>query len=136
MQFLCIVIKIKPFLSHHMVHTIGRSRIFLSGAPTPNAQSRCANVLFCNFVCQKLHDNERIWTQGGGAHVTGVPLDPPMLLTTWYTLSRSTAGHQQKLLISCEKLLSHYKVLRTVPTIIRFLSNCNIAMTLKHTHNS
>ena len=31
-----------------------------------NFQSGCANLLFCNCFCQKLHENETIWTPGGG----------------------------------------------------------------------
>ena len=41
-----------------------------------NSLSGCAYLLFCNFFCRKLHENERIWIQGG--HIPGVPLDPPM----------------------------------------------------------
>ena len=28
-----------------------------------NSKSGCANPLFCKFFCQKLHENERIWTR-------------------------------------------------------------------------
>ena len=28
------------------------------------SQSACANLLFCNFFCQNLHENKRIWTPG------------------------------------------------------------------------
>ena len=41
----------------------------------------CANSQNCYYFsnfCRKLHENERIWTQG--ARVPGAPLDPPMHL--------------------------------------------------------
>ena len=43
----------------------GRSKIFLGGA---NSLSGCANL----FFSWQLHENERIWTSGGG--VPGTPL--------------------------------------------------------------
>ena len=40
------------------------------GAPT------LKTAIILQFFCQKLHENERIWTPGG--RVPGAPLDPPM----------------------------------------------------------
>ena len=65
----------------------GRSRIFLRGAPTH--KSGYVNLLFCKFICQKLHENIRIWTWGASL---ASPLDPPMLsltMTLSYLDSRS-----------------------------------------------
>ena len=42
------------------------------GAPTPKVG------VLAYFFGQKLHENERIWTPGGGARVPGAPLDPPL----------------------------------------------------------
>ena len=39
-----------------------------------NSQSRGANLLF-GQIFRKLHENERIWTGGGGVRVPGAP--PP-----------------------------------------------------------
>ena len=47
----------------------GGSRIFLRGGGGEgvewgaNCQSGCANLLFCNSFCPKLHENERTWTE-------------------------------------------------------------------------
>ena len=53
-------------------HCSGGSRIFPGGAPTPKV-----GVLIYYF-CRKLHENERIWTPGGGRASLAPPLDPPM----------------------------------------------------------
>ena len=42
----------------------------------------CANSQKCyyfSFFPRKLHENERIWTPGGGARPWRPPLDPPMI---------------------------------------------------------
>ena len=39
-----------------LAHFSGGSRIFLRGRQLPKY------LLFCKFVCRKLHENERIWT--------------------------------------------------------------------------
>ena len=59
------------FISHTHTHAHTRIRIFLRGA---NSQSGCANVLFCIFFYQKLHENERIWT--GGTSLAPPGADP------------------------------------------------------------
>ena len=47
---------------HHIWLVSGGSRI------SPKRGRQLPKVLlFCNFFCQKLHENERIWTPGGGA---------------------------------------------------------------------
>ena len=54
-------------------------------APTPKS------AIIFQFFCQKLHENERIWTPGG---VPGTPLDPPMCTVScvydhvWWTITR------------------------------------------------
>ena len=42
------------------------------GAPTPKS------AIIFQFYPRKLHENERIWTPGGGARPWRPPLDPPM----------------------------------------------------------
>ena len=37
------------------------------------------SAIIFNFFCRKLHENERIWTPGGGRVSLVPPLDPPML---------------------------------------------------------
>ena len=56
--------------SNKMSHFSGGSRIFLRGGA--NSQCACANLLFYNFFCKKLHENERICTPGACVHC--VPL--------------------------------------------------------------
>ena len=54
---------------------------FSLGAGGTNSQSGCTNLLFCNFFCQKLYENQIIWTPmdpGGVTHPWHPPLDPPM----------------------------------------------------------
>ena len=54
------------------IHNSGGSRIFPRG---------CANSQNCYYFsnfCWKLHENERIWTPGGGRASLAPPLDPPM----------------------------------------------------------
>ena len=53
----------------------------------------CANSQNCYYFsnfCQKLHENERIWTPGGGAPLTP-PLDPPMLCCKYQLQSNKAA---------------------------------------------
>ena len=52
----------------------GGSRISQRGDANPG---RCANLLFCKLFCQKLHENERLWT-GKGVGVPRARLDPPL----------------------------------------------------------
>ena len=56
------------------IHRSTLDRIFLRVA---NSHSRCANPLFLQIFCRKLHENERIWTRRGRTSVAP-PLDPPM----------------------------------------------------------
>ena len=47
----------------------------------------CANSQNCYYFsnfCQKLHENERIWTPGGGARPWRPPLDPPMAIVNTF----------------------------------------------------
>ena len=49
-----------------------------------NSQSGCAT----HFFCRKLHENERIWSRGGGGGMCpGAHLDLPMLFVN-STISR------------------------------------------------
>ena len=53
----------------------GGSRIFPGGGGA-NSQ----NCYYFSHFCQKLHENERIWTpRGGGRASLAPPLDPPMI---------------------------------------------------------
>ena len=49
------------------------------GAPTPKS------AIIFQFYPRKLHENERIWTPGGGARPWRPPLDPPVVfaLRVW-----------------------------------------------------
>ena len=49
----------------------------------PGGGGGCANLLFCQNFCRKLHENEITWTERG--RVPGVPLDPPLFSTHSYT---------------------------------------------------
>ena len=53
------------------MHCSGGSRI--SQREQHKIMRGCANLSFCKIFCWKLHENERIWTEG--AHVSGTPLD-------------------------------------------------------------
>ena len=50
----------------------GGSRIF------PGGGANSQKCYYFSIFCQKLHENERIWTPGGGARPWRPPLDPPM----------------------------------------------------------
>ena len=50
----------------------GGSRIF------PRGGANSQNCYYFSHFCRKLHENERIWTPGGGARPWRPPLDPPM----------------------------------------------------------
>ena len=75
----------------------------------------CANSQNCYYFskfCQKLHENERIWTPGRGARVPGAPLgsangvfeltvsdlyvDPPLSLHLMRSYSTREKNHQFK----------------------------------------
>ena len=68
------------------------SRIFLEGHQLPRSM-RQTFILQRN--CQKLHENERIWTEG--ACIPGTPLDPSLIfhkrLDTWRTLHTLQEEH-------------------------------------------
>ena len=53
---------------------ICRSRIFLRGVPTPKVG--VLTYYFAFFFCRKLHENEKIWTRGGGGCGS---LEPPWI---------------------------------------------------------
>ena len=50
------------------------------GAPTPKS------AIIFQFFPRKLHENERIWTPGGGTRPWHPPLDPPMYWNAFFLL--------------------------------------------------
>ena len=65
---------------------------FTSVADPGFSPGGCANSQDCYYFsnfCQKLHENERIWSpRGGGAHPLRPPLDPPMHLHDHHIVSK------------------------------------------------
>ena len=55
-----------------MTNSVANLGFSPGGAPTPKVG------VLTNFLGRKLHENERIWTPGGGASLAP-PLDPPLL---------------------------------------------------------
>ena len=45
---------------------------------SPGGGANSQNCYYFSHFCRKLHENERIWTPGGGARPWRPPLDPPM----------------------------------------------------------
>ena len=45
----------------------------------PRGGANSQNCYYFSHFCRKLHENERIWTPGGGARPWRPPLDPPMI---------------------------------------------------------
>ena len=66
------------------VHVYGK--IVYTVADPGFPRSGCTNVLFCKFVCQKLHENKRIWNEGEGAF-----LAPPWMRRCCVRLLREVA---------------------------------------------
>ena len=54
----------------------GRSRIFHKGAPTPKGVRQ---IIFLHIFGQKLHENQRIWTEKG-SHPWIPPRNPPLTI--------------------------------------------------------
>ena len=49
---------------------------------SPGGGANSQKCYYFSIFCRKLHENERIWTPGGGASLAPPPLDPPMVLNS------------------------------------------------------
>ena len=54
---------------------------------SPGGGANSQNCYYFSHFCQKLHENERIWTPRGGARPWRPPLDPPMHCYIWRCFS-------------------------------------------------
>ena len=54
----------------------------------PEGVANSQSGIILQTFCRKLHENERIWTRGGGHASLAPPLDPPMALNVFIIKAR------------------------------------------------
>ena len=70
------------YVSVQQVANLGKQSLSVADPGFSRGGANSQNCYYFSHFCRKLHENERIWTPGGGGgRPWRIPLDPPMVMS-------------------------------------------------------